>query len=600
MKRLFSYIVLPVALVGIFLILHSREVQALEITASLTPQSLQVESYGQLQVMVTGSRKAKIKVPEVDGLTIQNRGTMQSMQIINGDTTISYTANYIVIPEHEGTFTIDPITATAKGETVTAAPIHFEVTAAGSSSPRNKTLTTEDGNADNKLAFLRFIPKKSRIYVGEKVPFQLKAYFKPNARDLTLPILDGDGFIVSPFSKTPQQQQETYNGETYTVLTWNDTFSGVKSGTFPLQFALSSTLLIPRQQQHRDLDPFFDNFFSRSRFQQVPVVLKNESTDITVAPLPLDQQPADFSGAVGQFSLSASADPLKVSPGEPINLKLIITGEGNFDRVQCPEFPDTTNFKIYQANESDDSSQEDKVFERAVVPKTSHANTIPAHSLTYFDPEQEQYVTTTSLPISLTVAAQAETATPPPVKNEPAVKTEIQKQVASMTTVKPRLLDHLAPQKINAGSYSKSIVPIYKKLWFVTVTLLLGLSLVSLLFIALRRNAAQRNPERQLEKQHRLQKQLHLQAIDNARLSADANKIIESCRTALQYQAGLISGVLPSAVTAVSLAQQHSVSQSLIDLLKIAEEYCYGGMLSHYPDATEYAAAVKKELEGMV
>ena len=82
----------------------------------------------------------------------------------------------------------------------------------------------------------------------------------------------------------------------------------------------------------------------------MPVELKSDSTDITVVPLPIDHQPADFSGAVGQFSLSASATPVKVSPGEPVTLKLIVTGNGNFDRVQCPNFPDTVNFKVYQAS----------------------------------------------------------------------------------------------------------------------------------------------------------------------------------------------------------------------------------------------------------
>ena len=128
-----SYILLPVLLIGIFLVAHSKEVQALEIQAELLPQQLQVGGYGQLKITVTGARKAEIQLPDVDGLTMQPRGSMQSMQIINGDTTISYTANYLVVPQHQGQFTIEPITATVKGETVTAAPLQFEVADTGSS-----------------------------------------------------------------------------------------------------------------------------------------------------------------------------------------------------------------------------------------------------------------------------------------------------------------------------------------------------------------------------------------------------------------------------------------------------------------------------------
>jgi len=609
MKKIFSYILLPVLLIGIFLVAHSKEVQALEIQAELLPQQLQVGGYGQLKITVTGARKAEIQLPDVDGLTMQPRGSMQSMQIINGDTTISYTANYLVVPQHQGQFTIEPITATVKGETVTAAPLQFEVADTGSSAGGSKTLTTEDAQSDNAPSFLQFIPQKKRLYVGEKVPFQLKAYFRHNATELTLPVLSGDGFIVAPFSKNPQQQQEVYKGQTYTVLTWNNSLSGVKSGSFSLQFSLSGTLLLQQQQQARDpfgnMDPFgsdfFNDFFSRSRYQQVPVELKSDSTDITVVPLPIDHQPADFSGAVGQFSLSASATPVKVSPGEPVTLKLIVTGNGNFDRVQCPNFPDTVNFKVYQADESGEPDQQGKAFERAVVPKDASANTIPAHTLTYFDPVKEQYVTTSSRPIPLLLQGSdgSEVTTAPTVVNNTAPEKTEQQNVEPAQPAIPLLLDNLAPQKLDSGSFSRAIKPVHKQLWFLTVLLLLSLCLACLIIIGLKRQAALRNPERLLKKHQQQQKLQHLQAISDACMAAEATGIMKSCRAALQHQIGLLTGISSSAVTAASLTQQSHVDKSLLHLLEIAEEYFYGGILNNYPNAAEYAAVVKKELENI-
>ena len=52
---------------------------------------------------------------------------------------------------------------------------------------------------------------------------------------------------------------------------------------------------------------FFDNFFGNTVQKQV--TLSSEADTVNIHPLPSANRPADFSGALGQFTVTAEASP---------------------------------------------------------------------------------------------------------------------------------------------------------------------------------------------------------------------------------------------------------------------------------------------------
>jgi hypothetical protein len=133
-----------------------------------------------------------------------------------------------------------------------------------------------------------------------------------------------------------------------------------------------------------------------------------------VKPLPSEGRPKSFSGAVGQFKFTAEGSPANVKIGDPVTMKLTLTGRGNFDRVEAPPLLDPDGWHAYPPSAKFQSHDEvslsgTKTFELAVVPEKAHPR-MPQFEFSYFDPTTEKYVALTTDPQPLRV----EGAPPPP------------------------------------------------------------------------------------------------------------------------------------------------------------------------------------------
>ena len=116
------------------------------------------------------------------GLSIQFRGTSQSMAIINGQGSVKNTLNYSVSAREPGQYTIPAIRVRVDGA------IHSTV-------PLQLTVTKADPSTQNRYAFLRLNVPKTEIYVGEILPIELQLYVI-DAEDLQAPQLKSDAFAI--------------------------------------------------------------------------------------------------------------------------------------------------------------------------------------------------------------------------------------------------------------------------------------------------------------------------------------------------------------------------------------------------------------------
>ena len=151
------------------------------------------------------------------------------------------------------------------------------------------------------------------------------------------------------------------------------------------------------------MDNAFDQLFAT---QQVSVTFNSNPVELNVKPLP-PNAPANFSGAVGNFTMAVDAKPKIVQVGDPITVTATISGRGNFDRMSGPALEDEHGWHKYPPSskfkqDDDVGISGEKTFETVLAPNEKKT-AVPPLSFAYFDPVKENYVTLRSDPIPIQV-----------------------------------------------------------------------------------------------------------------------------------------------------------------------------------------------------
>ncbi len=134
-------------------------------------------------------------------------------------------------------------------------------------------------------------------------------------------------------------------------------------------------------------------------------------------PLPTQNQPANFTGAVGNFTMTATAGPTTVTVGDPITVRVQISGRGALDALTLPPQDAWHDFKTYPPTTKLDTSdqfgfQGTKTFEQIISPQNSDVHELPALTFSFFNPDDGQYHTLTQPAVPLVVKAAGATPMP--------------------------------------------------------------------------------------------------------------------------------------------------------------------------------------------
>jgi len=344
-----------------------------------------------LTVTVEGGTPKSIEnFPPASGLSVNYRGTSQSTTIVNGNATFRHILNFTVQAAQPGEYLIPSVRVTVDSAQYPTEPLRL-------------TVTRNDVNAANRYAFLKLNVPKQEIFVGEIMPVEVQLYVT-EAESYQPPQLKSDGFVIHKQAEATRAQTQIGN-MIYNVLTFRMSVSAAKAGPLTLGPAEGSLVLRLRGQA----DP--NDFFGFARFQRRPVNLASEAAPVQVLPLPSADAPPDFSGAIGNFTWSVTAGPASVSAGDPITLKIVVSGRGNLDNLKLPElnWPD---FKVYAPNavvapQDPLGLSGTKTFEQVIAPQSATVREIPELSLAYFDPGQKKYVRLTHGAMPLTVRPSA-------------------------------------------------------------------------------------------------------------------------------------------------------------------------------------------------
>ena len=353
----------------------------------------------------------------------KNQQSSSQIQVINGQmtrtTSMIYLFHFIVALRKEGSFTFPAIPFTAEGQTKTTQPF---------------TLTVGKASAEEQgMISIAASVNKSRLYTGEQGVLTVRIAKKSgapvgfngegfNKAIATIIETFGHDFAVSRlFTDKITQSTATVNGVPYEQFSLSFAITPLKDGTFTLPSIPFSYEMYRQSQRRQARDPFGD-FFGGDPFfggAQVERIAKTTGTNtLTITAINPPSPPADFSGAVGSFSLAAVVNTTNTSTGQGVTLTLTHAGTARPGTLADIALPQSSDLEVYtpektaRVDTTTSGIRTTKVSKYLVVPRREGTITIPALSFCYFDPQSASYRRAETKPIDLTVTRGTGSAAP--------------------------------------------------------------------------------------------------------------------------------------------------------------------------------------------
>ncbi|MBL7904840.1 MAG: protein BatD [Bacteroidales bacterium] len=357
-----------------------------------------------------------------------SQSSSSSMQIINNQVTrsVEYSFTYLLQANNEGTFTIAPASVNVDGKTYKSNAVTIKVVKGSAQQGRGnqqggQNQAPPSGEIGSKDLFVRASVNKSNPYQGEQIIVTYKIYTRIPVSEYSITKAPGlSGFWTQDLlkdSKNLNQYRETIDGQEYVVAEIKkDAMFAQKSGKLEVEpLELDVIAQVKRKSQRgRTNDPFFDSFFDDSFFgnsmQNVRKTIQSNKLTIDVKPLPAQGKPMGFTGAVGNFSLSASTDRTELKTNDAMSLKLTVTGKGNIKLIENPAFEFPTDFEVYDPRVTDNISTSaagvngSRTFEYLIIPRNPGSFTIRPVDFSYFDINSGTYKTLTTQEFKISVA----------------------------------------------------------------------------------------------------------------------------------------------------------------------------------------------------
>jgi hypothetical protein len=199
----------------------------------------------------------------------------------------------------------------------------------------------------------------------------------------------------------------------------------IKTALFPLQagrLKIGNAIVRCQVQQGFNADPFSPDFFERFFSQGIAApqtrTIASQPLVLEAAPLPAAGRPADFTGAVGRLSLSASVDKNRSKVGDAVNLTVTVQGTGNLKAIGEPALPSLPSWRVFDPvtsvnqEKKGDLVQGSKLIRTVLVPRVSGDLAIPPIRFSYFDPARREYVEAATPPLAVSVAPGEPNAAP--------------------------------------------------------------------------------------------------------------------------------------------------------------------------------------------
>jgi len=611
----------------------SHGLAAATLSQQIDPPEANVGDEVVVTITVQNGTPTDLHLPHVDGLNVLGTSNSTNFSFVNGSVTTASSIGFHLTPTRPGDFTIPAFDIHLQdGATLRAQPMKLHVVVGNGTSPSapnsqpaapaapaspifnpngpvvmppnsapspdnpapSSTSTDTSSNVPRDTdgrpakAFMVLTLPTTNTYAGQSIPMRIDFYLREDslAQQDSLPTIKGSDFLMNNLSERPRQDEDTVLDEQYLRESWTTAISAPKSGDYSLQ--MERDTYWTKSNNNASLDPF-GMIFRRPQLAH-GMVGSNQFT-IHVLPLPEEGRPANFTGAIGHFTVTGAANPLSVEVGEPVTLRFSVSGDGNFDYIRCPSLTNDPAWKQYVASSKIDyqdqaRTQGVKTFEQAVIPLKNGTLPLPQASFSYFDPTTKQY---TTLPVSLPVVTVTGTL--------PASVAPVAGASPGATAATPPAAEFL-PNRLGAGSLYASLTPVYRQTWFWAAQ---G-GLISALVLGTLFTCFVKRPDGGADRAERLERQKSLRQEEDAMSAAarrgDAMAFFVAARHAVQLQLGLQWRLHPEAITLAEVRQRDpSLAGTLEPLFTQADEIIYSGNASGEIDLAQWERHVRELLQ---
>ena len=221
------------------------------------------------------------------------------------------------------------------------------------------------------------------------------------------------GFVLGK-NASGQRYRTQIGNRGYTVIPISVALTVSKTGNVSLgPFAASIVVVLPSLNQGGDA--FFNQFFNQG--QQKQVTLATDQIKVESSPLPAENVPPNFNGAIGQYTMAVTAGPTNIAVGDPITVRIQISGRGDLGSLTLPNQSAWHDFTVYPPTSRVETTdplglQGTRTFEEIVAPQNSDVHGLPSFSFSYFNPDTGSYRTLTEPPVALAVRSAGATPVP--------------------------------------------------------------------------------------------------------------------------------------------------------------------------------------------
>ena len=397
-------------LIIILIVLIAYSTQAFADKVSFTasaPDAVVVGDQFRLSYTVTTQKVKDFRAPSIKGFDVlmgPSRSQQSSTQIVNGNvtSTSSITFTYILMANTAGEYTIGGASIVADGNQMVSNSVKIKVLPQdqNSNGGQGGSSTHSSGTSvSDQDLFITATASKTNVFEQEAFVLTYKIYTRESNLQLNNAKLpDFKGFHSQEIEMTTNARwtPEHYRGRNYYTTVYRQfVLFPQQSGKLyidPAQFQM--TIGKPVQSD----DPFDAFFNGGSNVIEIKKSIATPKIAINVSPLPAGK-PADFSGGVGEFTVSSSINSKELKTNDAITIKLVISGTGNLKLISNPEIKFPEDFEVYdpkvdnQVRLTQEGLTGNRVIEYLAIPRHAGTYKIPGVSFSYFDIRSKSYKT---------------------------------------------------------------------------------------------------------------------------------------------------------------------------------------------------------------
>ena len=385
------------------------------------PTKVEVGGKFKVEYVLEGSEGTNPSFPQLEGANLlygPSVSTSMSMTSINGKTTTNYSQVFTMLYEATtpGKHTLAPASIIADGKRFSTRATTIEIVPASGngrpsaqypsqqpqpyqpSQPSNEPdfidpmKQTAGSSVDANDFFVKVTMSKEIVYEQEAVVCLIKLFTRYN---------------VSKFHCT---QQPTFNGFLIEELPVNNNSPQLETvnGKQYYTAVLKKCILYPQQSgkltitsgnydvQLVQFDVYRTPMGQISNPVPIDIQVKSNSASVNIKPLP-EPKPANFSGAVGDFTVTSKVDPHNFKTYAPATFSIVVSGTGNLKYIQNPIVVMPREFDVYDPQSKvnlspdGDNMSGEVTFEYPFIPQHIGDFEIPDTYFVYFNTSTEQF-----------------------------------------------------------------------------------------------------------------------------------------------------------------------------------------------------------------